>query len=136
MRIAYLSTDEVNVHLAEAMASACGLTLCPLAPKDLPPNEEFDAVLYDWDSWPVDRRQEVLAQPPSVRPACAVAAHGYNLEDGQAEALRRNAVVVYRRLRPRVFRFLLRAIRAVRASQALGRSSPAKQAAGRPGGVS
>jgi hypothetical protein len=52
MRIAYLSTDEVNVHLAEAMAAGCGLTLCPLAPKDPPPDEEFDALLYDWDSWP------------------------------------------------------------------------------------
>jgi hypothetical protein len=36
MRIAYLSTDEVNVHLAEAMAAASGLTLYPLAPKAPP----------------------------------------------------------------------------------------------------
>jgi hypothetical protein len=136
MRIAYLSTDEVNVHLAEAMASVCGLTLCPLAPKDSPLKEEFDAVLYDWDSWPADRKQEVLAQLPAGRRACAVAVHGYNLEDGQAEALRRHTVAVYRRLQPRVFRSLRRAIRAVYASQARGRSSQDRQAAGRPGGVS
>jgi dienelactone hydrolase len=39
----------------------------------------------------------------------AVALHGYNLGDGQAGALRRRTFAVYRRLQPRVFRFLRRA---------------------------
>jgi hypothetical protein len=122
MRIAYLSTDEVNVHLAEVMAAACGLTLCPLAPKDPPPDEEFDALLYDWDSWPSRQQPEVLAKLLAGDLPHAVAVHGYNLEDGQAEALRRHSVAVYRRLQPRVFRFLWRAVRSVHAATALGRN--------------
>ena len=39
-----------------------------------------------------------------------------------AEALRRHTVAVYRRLQPRVFRFLRRAARAVRAARALARA--------------
>ena len=135
MRIAYLTTDEVNEHLVEGLAAAYGLTLCPLAPKDPPPDEWFDAVLCDWDSWPVERRQELLAQLPAGRRPPVVAVHGYNLGDGQAKALRRHGIAIHRRLRPRVFRFLRREIRAVRASQGRGRSSPAKQAAGQPRSV-
>jgi hypothetical protein len=136
MRIAYLTMDEVNLNLAEEMAAACGLTLCPLSPKDSAPDEEFDAVLYDWDSWPADRKQDVLAQLPAGRRACAVAAHGYNLGDCQAKALRRNAVAVFRRLQPRVFRSLRRAIHTARAAQARRRNSQDKQVTGQPGGVS
>jgi hypothetical protein len=46
----------------------------------------------------------------------AVAVHGYDLEEGQAEALRRQTVAVYRCLRPGVFRFLRRAVRTARAA--------------------
>jgi hypothetical protein len=136
MRIAYLTTDEVNLHLAEEMAASCGLTLCPLAPKDPPPNEEFDAVLYDWDSWPARQQPEPLAELLASRLPRAVAMHSYNLADGQAKALRQHAVAVYRRLRPRVFRYLRRAARAVRAANALGGNPQDKQATSQPGGVS
>jgi hypothetical protein len=34
MRIAYWTTDEVNEHLAHALATECGDRLCPLTPKD------------------------------------------------------------------------------------------------------
>jgi hypothetical protein len=136
MRIAYRSTDEVNLRLAEDMAAARGLTLCPLAPKDPPPDEAFDALLYDWDSWPIGQRQEVLAELLAGRLPRAVAVHGYNLEGGQAEALRRRAVAVYRRLQPRVFRFLRRAVRTVRAATALCRSPQDRQVTGQAGGVS
>jgi hypothetical protein len=136
MRIAYLCTDEVNLNLAEAMAAACGLTLCPLFPKDSPPDEEFDAVLYDGDSWPADRLQEVLAELPAVRHPRVVAVRGYNLGDGQAEAFRRNAVAVFRPLQPRVFLSLRRAIHTARAAQARERNSQDRQATGQPGGLS
>src|SRR5262249_45431113 len=33
MLAAYLTTDEVNLHLAEEMAAVCGITLCPLLPR-------------------------------------------------------------------------------------------------------
>src|SRR5262249_48680352 len=136
MRIAYLSTDEVNLHLAEEMAAACGLTLCPLDPKDPPPDEAVDALLYGWDPGPAERQPEVLAELLAGRLPRAVAVHGYNLGDAQAEALRRRGMAVYRRLRPRVFRFLRRAIRAVRAARAVGRHPQGKQATSQPDGVS
>ena len=131
MRIAYLTTDEVNLHLAEEMAAACGLTLCPLAPKDAPPDGEFDALLYDWDHWPAAQLREVMAALLGGSLPHAVAVHGYNLGDGRAEALRQHTVAVYRRLQPRVFRFLRRAARTVRAARAL-RRGPLAEA--RPGG--
>ena len=132
MRIAYLTTDEVNRHLAEEMAAACGVTLCPLEPRDHPPGGEFDALLYDWDHWPAARRREALAELLGGSLPHAVAVHGYNLEDGRAEALRRHTVAVYRRLQPRVFRFLRLAARTVRAARAVGRSP---QAEPRPAGA-
>jgi hypothetical protein len=131
MRIAYLTTDEVNRHLAEEMAAACGLMLCPLAPKDPPPAGEFDALLYDWDHWPAARQREVMAELLGGSLPHAVAVHGYNLGDGRAGALRQHTVAVYRRLQPRVFRFLRRAARTVQAARALGRSP---QAEAGPGG--
>jgi hypothetical protein len=135
MRIAYLTTDEVNRHLAEGMAAACGLTLCPLAPKDPPAGGEFDAVLYDWDYLPARQRHEVLAALLAGRRPRAVALHSYNLEDAQAEALRRHTVGVYRRLEPRAFRFLRRAVRAVRAARALDSSSQDEPGTGRRSGA-
>src|SRR5690242_7571999 len=100
MRIAYCSTDEVNRHRAEEMASACGLTLCPLDPKDPSPNEAFDAVLVDLDFWPIGEQREVLAEPLAGQGVRVAAVHGYNVTDDQAEALRQQGVAVYRRLRP------------------------------------
>jgi hypothetical protein len=122
MRVAYLTTDEVNEESALQMAQECGITLCPLAPKDGPPGHEYDAVLYDWDSWPAERRQEALAEMLAGPLPHAVALHGYNLDDGQAETLRRHTVAVYRSLRPRLFRFLRRAIVTIRAAKAPGRA--------------
>jgi hypothetical protein len=135
MHIAYLTTDEVNRYLAEAMAAACGLTLCPLAPKDPPPGGEFDAVLYDWDYLPARQQREVTAELLAGRRPHAVAVHGYNLEDARAEALRRHAVAVYRGLHPRVFRLLRRAALAVRAARALGRSPQGESATRGLGGA-
>jgi hypothetical protein len=122
MPIGYRTIDEVNEDTARRLARACGVRLYPLWPRESPPDGGFDAVLYDWDCLPQSERQELLAELlASPRPR-AVALHGYNLEDGQAEALRRHSVAVYRRLHPRVFRFLRRAVRAVRAGRALAHS--------------
>jgi hypothetical protein len=92
-----------------------------LDPKDPSPDEAFDAVLYDCDFWPIKDQREVLAESLAGYGTRVVAVHGYNLEDDQAEALRRQGVAVYRRLRPRLFRFLRRAVRRVRAARTLGR---------------
>jgi hypothetical protein len=119
MRVAYLTTDEVNRELALEMADKCGLTLCPLEPRNGPPTKEYDAILYDWDSWPAEQRQETLAALLAGPLPHAVALHGYGLEDDQVETLRRHTIAVYRRLQPRAFRFLRRAVRVVRAARSL-----------------
>ena len=62
MRLAYLTTDEVNQDLAIRIAADCGTTLALLSPRDPPPNGRFDAVLYDWDFWPLHLRREVLEE--------------------------------------------------------------------------
>ena len=115
MRVAYLTTDEVNLTLAEQMAAACGVTLCPLAPKDTPPDGGFDAVLYDWDYWPADLRQRAAASPRTGPP---VALHGYNVRRDEAADLRRRGVAVHRRLRPKVFRLLRQDVLAARVAAA------------------
>jgi hypothetical protein len=121
MRVAYLTTDEVNEAEARQIADKLGITLCPLAPRDGPPGNEYDAVLYDWDSWPADRRQEALAEICAGPLPHAVAVHGYNLDDDAAERLRQHTIAVYRRLQPRVFRFLRLAVATVRTARGWGR---------------
>jgi hypothetical protein len=120
MRIAYWTTDEVNEHLAHELATECGDRLCPLPPKDWPADGRYDAVLYDWDHLPADMQQEVMRGLLNGLLPHAVALHGYNLGDVSAEDLRRHTVAVYRRLQPRVFRFLRRAARTAQAARSLG----------------
>jgi hypothetical protein len=136
MRIAYCTTDEVNRHLAVEMAAACGLTLCPLDPKDAPPIEAFDAVLVDGDFWLSGEQREVLAEPLAGNGNSVVAVHGYNLADDQAEALRQQGVEVSRRLRPRLFRLLRRAIRARCAARVLSHKPQGTYAISLRGGMS
>jgi hypothetical protein len=102
MRFAYLTTDEVNGALALETARDCGVALYPLAPKEGPPDASYDAVLCDWDFWPAELRQELLAGQggPPYRP---LAVHGYNLDEAQAEALRMLGVAVHAGLQPEVF---------------------------------
>jgi hypothetical protein len=102
MRIAFLTTDEVNEALALEMAQACGIDLYPLAPKDGPPDGVYDAVVCDWDSWPAELRKELLAELDDL-PHRPLAIHSYNLDEKQAEILRSRGVAVYAVLRPEVF---------------------------------
>jgi hypothetical protein len=109
MRFAYLTTDEVNQSLAPEMALGRGITLDTLFPKDGPPDRGYDAVVYDWDSWPTELRQAFLAgleKGPLYRP---VAVHGYHLPEDHAEALRSRGVILSRSLQPEVFQRLRRA---------------------------
>jgi hypothetical protein len=118
MLIAYLTTDEVNEQLALYMAEENGQTLCSLSPSDAPPDDDFDAAVYDWDYLPAKRQQALRAQllaEQGVRPA---AVHGYNLDDDCVEALRRHNVAVFRTLQPELFRRLAREYKRIQAAHA------------------
>jgi hypothetical protein len=122
MRIAYLTTDEVNKGLALRLAAQWEVTVCPLEPRDPPPDDEFDAVLYDWDHWPADQRPKVpsgASAGPGRRP---VALHGYGLDRQSARDLRRSGILVFDRLEPRTLLELQRAVNPARALQEPGES--------------
>jgi hypothetical protein len=118
MRIAYLTTDEVNKDLPLRLAAQWAVTVCPLEPRDPPPDGEFDAVLYDWDHWPEDRRPKARTHAPAGPITHLVAVHSCGLEPHQARALRRSVVLVFDRLEPRTFLELHRAVNQARAIQA------------------
>jgi hypothetical protein len=111
MRVAYLTTDEVNEHLALSMAAACDIELVPQAPREPAPDEEFDAVLYDWDYLPPEHRQELRERLRAGRGPGRVIVHGYNLGKKEVAAWRQQGIAVFRRLESKVFRALLRAAR-------------------------
>jgi hypothetical protein len=106
MLIAYLTTDEVNQHLALQMADECGETLVLVAPCDPPPDEEFDAVVYDWDHLPAPRQQAILAELLAGRSPGPAAVHSYSMEEESVEVLSQQGIAVYRTLQPEVFRLL------------------------------
>jgi hypothetical protein len=106
MRVAYLTTDEVNEALALEMAQAFGMVLEPVRPMQESPDAQYDAVLIDWDFWPPEQRAEFLTRLCDGQVPWRVAVHGYCLEDGVAENLRARGVAVHRRLRPKVIRLL------------------------------
>jgi hypothetical protein len=133
MLVAYLSYDEVNTALAEPLARRHGITLDVLQPRDAAPNGEYDAVLYDWDCWPCVRRAQAVAEWLSEAPSRPTALHSYNMEDEQAEALRRNGVVVESRLGPALFRRLRQAILAARVAGTTADGRARLPADGAPG---
>lgn len=109
MRIAYLTTDEVNRHLAARAAGDCGASLDGPPPDGPPPDGGFDAVLYDLDHLPPPRGRAVVDELLAAPPRIPAAVHGYGLEDGRASALRVRGVIVARRLEPGLIRVLCRA---------------------------
>jgi hypothetical protein len=104
MLIAYVTTDLVNEQLALQMAEESGQTVCPLSPCDGRPDEDFDAVVYDWDYLPRQLQQTVLAELLAGAAPWPAALHGYNVEPGHLKALRKQNVAIYRKLRPEIFR--------------------------------
>jgi len=105
MRLAYLTTDEVNQALAVASCMARKISLSILTPMDCPFEDRYDGVLCDWDSWPTERREDFLAMSRDL-PGIPTAVHGYYLPDEIVEDLMRNGVLVYRTLEPQLFREL------------------------------
>jgi hypothetical protein len=119
MRIAYLSTDEVNLALAAQMAEACDCQLYPLSPRDAAPDGSFGAVLCDLDYWPPERRQTLLAELQTGPTPRSTVVHSYNLSEEQAAALRASGIVVHRRLGLEVFLLLLEDAEPIQARESL-----------------
>ncbi len=111
MRIAYLTTDEVNQALAAHLVAECSAVVCTLLPKDPSPAGPFDAVLYDLDGVPSDDRSALLERLGRGKPDRPTAVHGYDLTVEQATALNRNGVAAARRLHTGLLRSLVNAVR-------------------------
>ncbi len=101
MRIAYLTTDEVNHDVAQRSADDCGATLEVPALAEPIPDGAYDAILVDWDYLPVDCRRPILAALRIGRPHGRAVVHGYHLEDDVRHTLGQSGVAVHRRLEPK-----------------------------------
>jgi hypothetical protein len=99
MRIAYLTTDEVNLDYAAKFAEGVGATLSLLFPKDPAPDGWFDAVLYDLDSLPPKERRELLSHLLGGALPYPRGVHSYNLTREQVTGLRRLGITVTKRLK-------------------------------------
>jgi hypothetical protein len=112
VRIAYLTLDEVNQHLALAFADQYDVRLDVLSRPEAIGEREYDAVLYDRDSFPLGERlvnlTTILAYPVN-RP---VAIHGYGFSADHLHVLRQRGAIVSRHLRPDLFARLVTAVRA------------------------
>jgi hypothetical protein len=117
MRIAYLTTDEVNEDLAAKMSTRCGAALHAFSPADVPRNGAYDAVICDWDFLPRGQRKKIVCELIRNHGDRAVIVHSYNLSARQVRALRRRRVAVYRRLKPSIFVGLTRPRRMIQVTQ-------------------
>ena len=117
MQVAYLTLDEVNQHLALALADEHGASLDVLARPEAIGEGEYDAVLYDPDSFPAGERlanlTTILACPVD-RP---VAVHGYYFSADHLHVLRQRGAIVAQRLRADVLARLVTAARAAQRRQ-------------------
>jgi hypothetical protein len=111
MRIAYVTTDEVNSALAVRIARSHSADLTPSHPERSLPTRGFEAILCDLDCVPPDARQALLDGILSGRSAHTRAVHGYGLSEEQAAAIRLRGVVVSKRLHSDLVRTLCRAAR-------------------------
>jgi hypothetical protein len=120
MRIAYITSDEVNRDVALRLAKACGATLYSPALGDAPPDGQFNAILYDWDYLPPQRKHDLLEVLLAGPSPCPVALHSYSLDEVHGKALRRNGVAIYRRLDLELFLHLCLAVDRVHAAARAG----------------
>jgi hypothetical protein len=109
MRVAYVSTDEVNLDLAERIAAKCGAEVHRHLPKDPSPTGFFDGVLYNLDDMASQEREAFLEGFRRGKPDRPTAVHGYDITEDQASALFRNGVAAARHLHANLLRFLVTA---------------------------
>jgi hypothetical protein len=106
MRIAYLTIDEVNQHLAQHLAGTLGARLEVLWPQDGLPDGSFDAVVYDLDCLPYPERQDVLSRLLSGSVSHPTLVHSYHLGDEHIERLASHGVAVLRSISSRLIGWL------------------------------
>jgi len=109
IRIAYHTTDEVNLDSAIQTAQECGASLDGLPDPDMPPGGSFAAMLYDLDHVDCRRGQAIVSELLSRPAPFPVAVHGYDLADEDMTVLHANGVIARRQLDPEVVRDLCRA---------------------------
>jgi hypothetical protein len=115
MRVAYISTNELNHDLAVQLGDECGITVFPTRSVDARHHGAFDALLYDWDSLSPLRHEETFVAALAAT-ECPVAVHGYGLDREEAETLHQDGIAVFGRLDARIFTRLRGSVRHVRAA--------------------
>jgi hypothetical protein len=100
MGIAYLSLDEVNHDLAARTAGDYGVDLDILTSPAEITASPCEAVIYDLDYLADHDRRHILDELTRGPADTLAVLHSYNLRPGEKRALRRNGVVVHRRLHP------------------------------------
>jgi hypothetical protein len=125
MLFAYWTIDEVNQSHAEALAIKAGVQLDVRTFRDPAALGSCEAVLYDLDFFPRDRRQALLADLRAGRYSAPVAVHSYHMSNRHVRALRRRGVIVVRHLRVKVFAALRVAVAARRAKPATAEGAAA-----------
>jgi hypothetical protein len=111
MRIAHVTTDEVNQDLAVRAARPLGAVVVQLVSENILKEVRFDAVLIDLDRVAPYRRQDLLDEIRSEATALPVAVYGYCLSEDQARALRFHGVAVAQRLHKALLRSLAKSVR-------------------------
>jgi hypothetical protein len=117
VRIAYLTLDEVNQHLALNLADEQNVCLEVQARPDNIIGREYDAVIYDPDSFPPNERPTNLTTILTCPLNKPVAVHSYCISPDQADILLRRGALTARQLGAGLFLRLLTDVRAARRQQ-------------------
>ena len=117
MRVAYLTLDEVNRHLAQSFADEHGVSLDILACAGAIAEGEHDAVLYDPDSFPEEECRANLTAVLACPFDTTIAVHAYDFSTDRLRDVRRPGIILARRLGAEMFTRLVTAVQATRRQQ-------------------
>jgi hypothetical protein len=110
MRFAYLTLDEVNHHLALALAIKHNVCLDVQARPEAIQERKFDAVLCDPDSFPAEDRETNFATVLTCPLHNPVAVHSYNFSADQLQVLRARGALIAHRLGTELFVRIVNAV--------------------------
>jgi hypothetical protein len=117
MRVAYVSTDEVNICLAAEYGARGGVVVIQTRPHSAVSCADCDAAVYDLDFLPTEQARALLDRLLAGDIPVPAAVHSYNLDERQVKALDARGIVVARRLIPALFRRLRRLLKSSGASR-------------------